>query len=407
LSDAGGTLVAVPTSWLLAAFAVAAQAATGSRVLLESAAGKIESRELSGFECTDPRAVGAALVRFEGLKVPPAPATDDEKAELALPGGDHLFGRIHGGRAELVDIEILGGVHLGLALDEITSLVFPARVPAHGTIVPVPAHEGDRLYRRAGGGLDVIDGGIEEFTTGGVRIHGQNVGSKLVSWSEIAALFVEGVPTAASKAHAADAGVPVSLDLRDGGRLRGSLQKLSAEGCRLTTRNGERVLVPAPAIALVTVDDGALAFLSSIPAEASPPSLPFGDDLGMRWESRIDRSVSGAQLVAGGRMYPRGLGIHTPGRMSWKLDGTWKHLRGAVAIDDEVLRLPSRGSVVFRVIVDGKVRFESRELHGGDPPAPIEAVDLTGATELELVVEPSDGSTVADRADWLSMILWR
>jgi len=136
LADAGGTLVAVPTAWILAAFAVAAQAATGSRVLLESAAGKIESRELAGFECTDPRAVGAALVRFEGLKVPPAPATDDEKAELALPGGDHLFGRIHGGRAELVDIEILGGVHLGLALDEITSLVFPARIPAHGTIVP-------------------------------------------------------------------------------------------------------------------------------------------------------------------------------------------------------------------------------------------------------------------------------
>ncbi len=401
------------TAWFLAALAVLAsgrapsQTATGTRVLLESAAGKIESRELAGFDCTDPRAVGAAIVRFEGLKAPPAPATEDEKAELALPGGDHLFGRVHGGRAELVDVEIVGGVHLGLALDEIASLVFPARIPAHGTIVPVPAAEGDRLYRRAGGGLDVIDGGIEEFTTGGVRIHGQNVGSKLVSWSEIAALFVEGMAGSEAKAHAASAGVPVSLDLRDGGRLRGSLQRLSAEGCRLTTRNGERILVPAAAIALVVVDDGALAFLSAVKAEASPPSLPFGDDLGMRWESRVDRTVSGGQLVAGGRMYARGLGVHAPGRMSWKLDGTWKHLRGAVAVDDEVLRLPSRGSVVFRVIVDGKVRFESREMHGGDPPATIEGIDLAGASALELVVEPSDGSTVADRGDWLSMILWR
>jgi hypothetical protein len=189
--------------------------------------------------------------------------------------------------------------------------------------------------------------------------------------------------------------------------LRGTLERLSAEGCRLGTRNGEHVLVPAAAIALVLVEDGTVACLSSLPSASAPPSLPFGDDLGMRWEARIDRSVTGGPLVASGRTYSRGFGVHAPSRMTWKLDGAWKHLRGFVAVDDEVLRLSSRGSVVFRVLVDGKPLFTSKEMHGGDPPAAITPIELAGAKELELDVDAADGSIVADRADWLEMVLWR
>jgi hypothetical protein len=379
---------------------------SGAHVLLETQAGAVEIRDLAGFECADPRQLGAWIVRFEGLTFPLGPAADEERAEVTLPGGDRLFGRLHGGRAELIDIEIAGGVHLGLALDEIASLVFPARVPALGSVALAPPAEGDRLYRRAGGGLDAIDGGVEEFTTDGVRIHGESVGSKLVPWSEVAALFVEGPAGAGTAKRAAGPGVPITVDLVDGSRLRGTLERLSSEGCRLTTRNGERVLIPAAALALALVDDGALAFLSSIPPSEAPPSLPFGDDLGMRWPHRVDRSVTGAQLRAGGRAFARGLGVHAPSRMVWKLEGGWKHLRGSVAVDDQVLRLPSRGSVVFRVLVDGKPRWQSRELHGGDPPTAIGSIDLAGAKELALEVDPSDGSSIADRADWLQIVLW-
>jgi hypothetical protein len=383
------------------------QVSSGARVLLESAAGKVEAKELAGFECADPRQLGASLVRFEGLKAPPLPASEDERVEIVLPGGDRLSGRVQGGRAELVDVEILGGARLGLALDEIASLVFPARIPALGAVVPAAAADGDRIYRRASSGLDVIDGGIEEFTTGGVRIHGKNVGSKLVPWSEIAALFVEGVGAAQPKAKPTGPGIQLSVDLRDGSRLRGTLERLSAEGCRLATRNGEHVVVPAAAIALVLVEDGTVASLSSIPPASAPPSLPFGDDLGMRWESRIDRAVTGGPLSVGGRSFSRGFGVHAPSRMSWKLDGAWKHLRGSVGVDDEVLRLSSRGSVVFRVLLDGKPVYASKEMHGGDPPSAIPPVDLSGAMELELAVDSSDGSIVADRADWLEMVLWK
>jgi hypothetical protein len=59
------------------------------------------------------------------------------------------------------------------------------------------------------------------------------------------------------------------------------------------------------------------------------------------------------------------------------------------------------------VVVDGQKRFESRELHAGDVPVPTGTIDLSGARELVFEVDPSDGSTAADRADWIAPILWK
>jgi len=388
-----------------AAAGAAAKSPGSARVLLESAGGEVKSRDLAGFSTADPRELGARIVRFEGLAAPRAPALDEARAEVTLHGGDRLFGRLRGGRAELIDLEVTGGIHLGLALDEIASLVFPERIPKLGGVAPAPPEEGDRIYRRAGGGLDVIDGGIEEFTTDGVRIHGESVGNKTISWSEVAALYVEELGE--GPAARAERGVPVTVDLTDGGRLRGALAGLSEEGCSIVTLNGEKVLVPLAAVELLLVDDGEVAFLSSIAPSEAPPSLPFGDDLGMRWPHRVDRSVLGGRISAAGRVRARGLGVHAPSRITWKLDGAFKHLRALVAVDDECRRLPTPGSVVFRVFVDGQKRFESRELHAGDPPVPTGTLDLAGAREVVLEVDPSDGSTVADRADWIEPVLWR
>ena len=81
-------------------------------------------------------------------------------------------------------------------------------------------------------------------------------------------------------------------------------------------------------------------------------------------------------------------------------------MRLGVAVDDEVLGLPSQGSVIFRVIVDGELRYESETKSGGAGASAVEEISLKGARNLVLEVDMADDLHVADRADWLRPVLF-
>jgi hypothetical protein len=90
--------------------------------------------------------------------------------------------------------------------------------------------------------------------------------------------------------------------------------------------------------------------------------------------------------------------------VTWKLDGGWSHLRTRIGVDDSAGRGAHGGSVRFRVLVDGELRFESDELRAGNAAFVVPPVDLVGAQELLLEVDPLE-DWVLDRADWLRPIL--
>lgn len=125
----------------------------------------------------------------------------------------------------------------------------------------------------------------------------------------------------------------------------------------------------------------------------------------MTWPPRVDRAVDGRPLRAGGRTWSRGLGVHAPSRLTWALDGSWSELRTRAAVDDQVSSGSHRGSVVFRVHVDGELRYESRVVGAGEPVLELPAIELTGARELVLEVDPTADLWIGDRADWLSPVL--
>ena len=374
------------------------------RAVLETLDGSVSVRSLAELDAGDLE--GAVLIRFEGFPPLGDPGfLPRDRAELELVGGDRVLGEVVDGRGDLVDVRILGGGTLSVVVDHLRSLVFPARVDPERLAGLVPASEGDRLYWIRPGGLDRVDGTLESFGTEGVTFDSV-LGSKTFPWEEVAALYVE--PFAEAKVAGEEGeGRPVAVDLVDGGRLRGRLRSLSAEGAEIAVTAAGSLTLPLAAIAEIVGDDGRVAFLSSLsPAEAEEGS-PFDDDLGMSWPHRMDRSVSGGPLTSGGRRFGRGIGVHAPSRLTWRLDGTWRELRGAVAIDDSVLLLPHRGSVRFRVHVDGQLRWDSGIVRGGNPPVTLPPLELAGATELALEVDMATRFHVADRANWLRMLLVR
>jgi len=390
---------------LLSVFA--GRSPSAERVVLEDVEGQVTLRSVSELGLSDLDT--AVLVRFEGFEAPAGPVwLAGDRAELELLGGDRLVGHVLGGRGDLLDVEVLGGARVPVVVDRLRSLRFPGRIEDGRIAGLVPPEQGDRLYWISRGGIDRVDGTIEAFDEEGVSFDSV-LGTKTFPWEEVAALFVEAFPEdepeKGPESGGGTDGTPVVLDLIDGSRLRGRLSALGAGGAVLEVRGSGTLTFPLGALVEIVADSGPIAFLSDLAPASADEGSPFDDDLGMRWPHRMDRSVTGGALISAGRRHSRGIGVHAPSRLTWQLDGAWRQLRGAVAIDDSVLLLPHRGSVIFRVHVDGELRWESGLVRGGRPPLTLPPIDLAGAKNLELEVDMATRFHVADRANWLRLLL--
>lgn len=376
-----------------------------ARVELESISGEVTERPLAGFRTADPRDEGAVFVRFRGLEEPaPPPGPADERAVVRLHTGDRLSGRAGSVDGDRLELAIQGRARIALAIEEVASLVIPARIPRDGSVVPEAPEEGDRLYLARGRGLDKLDGLVAGFEAEGIAFEGR-FGRRVYGWDEVAALFIEDLDEGERDTPA----VPVVVELDGGGRLSGALVAVDADGVRIATRGNANLLLPAIAVSELVVDDGSVRFLSDLPLDDRGPTDLFGgsDDLGMRYAPQMDRNFRGDPLVVGGRRYARGIGVHAPSRLRWALDGGWRELRALAAVDDSALENEFPGSVVFRILVDGELRWESAILRGGDLPQAVPTVSLAGAEELVLEVDPATEAFVSDRADWLRPVLVR
>lgn len=377
--------------------------ASGAPIQLVGLDGSSTALELAELNLKDPRERQAWRVRFPESSAVDVPR---QAAEVQLWGGERLYGEVRGGKGEDLVFATSCGIGLVLALEELDQLRFPARIPELWTQNLEPASEGDRIYRRSREALDTLNGGTEGFAAAGIAFDISGIGKKTVPWNEIAAWYIDresGKDRPATKWQ----GVPVELDLVDGGRLRGGLEQLSAAGCVLVRAHGERLEIPLRTLFELVVRDGRVAFLSELPAQLAPPCSPFGDELGMLWETRMDRSVSGTRLSVGSKIHARGIGMHAPNRALWKLSGGWKTLQGSVGIDDSTRELSARGSVVFRLLCDGQVRYQSPVVRGGDALLALPSVALEGVQELELVVDDAGDGFAGDRANWLDLTLTR
>jgi alpha-galactosidase len=112
--------------------------------------------------------------------------------------------------------------------------------------------------------------------------------------------------------------------------------------------------------------------------------------------SQADKSVDSHPLSIGGRTFERGLGTHADGQFNIQLDGRAVRFSAMVGVDSEVEK---RGSVVFVVVGDDRLLFESKTLKGGDPAEKVD-VDLKGIKHLRLLVSGGDDGIAYDHADW-------
>ncbi len=305
-----------------------------------------------------------------------------------LRGDSQLFGKLN------LPLELIAGIVLRPPLDPATLDQLQARIVA-------PGGQTDRVLLDNGDELTGPIVGLDDDSKPDKRLRLQTeVGQTEVPADKLAAIIFN--PTLVNNSR--PNGLRTLVGFRDGSRLSAAQFSADKSTTRLKLAGGGELTSPTEAIVALQPLGGRAVYLSDL-KPSSYRHIPY---LALSWPFQADRSVLGSQLRAGGNVYAKGLGMHSPARITYDLDREYRRFQAEVAIDREA---GPRGSVVFRVFTDDgsgawQARASSEIVRGGEPPRPI-AVDLTGAKRISLLVDYADRGDELDHADWLNARLVR
>jgi hypothetical protein len=187
----------------------------------------------------------------------------------------------------------------------------------------------------------------------------------------------------------------IRLVLANGSRLSLARAVCTPEnGLTATTLFGAKLTFPLDEVVALYRYQGRAAYLSDLKPQRYE-NIPY---LGAPRPPGMDTSADGGDLRLAGSTYDKGLGLRSVSRLTYDLAGGYRRFEARVGLDTRSLR---GSSVRVQVLLDGKPcdLGKSDELTGQGPPLTL-ALDVTGARQLTLVVEPGQRGGVGALVDW-------
>jgi alpha-galactosidase len=114
-----------------------------------------------------------------------------------------------------------------------------------------------------------------------------------------------------------------------------------------------------------------------------------------------DEALDGGPIRLRGATYAKGLGVHGPSLIRYRLGQACTRLSADIGIDDDT---EGRGSAQFEVWADGERLFRSGVLTGASPPETL-SIDVSGRRELRLFVGVGGNGFDLDHAVWADAVL--
>jgi alpha-galactosidase len=148
----------------------------------------------------------------------------------------------------------------------------------------------------------------------------------------------------------------------------------------------------------------ALIAVAPVPAQSAAVRLDQLDLSAMTsgWGKALaNQSVTQTPLSVGGTRFEHGVGTHANSECSIVLDGKAKSFTAKVGVDDNAKN--AKASIEFLVYGDDRVLWQSGRCTLGDKPRECR-VDLSGVTNLELVVTDLGNGIDFDHGDWAEAV---
>jgi hypothetical protein len=323
----------------------------------------------------------------------------DSKADSATPSEDHMAGQTILGDSTNFTFQQLAAIRLARAEDfrraeELFNDARASRLPGH-----------DLLITRSADEPRALRGQIESVVGHGGSFH---FGDRTRSFrfdKIFGIVFASGVSKPQEHPDA------TTIKLTDGSALVGQLLSPDVCGDRPTEQAvclaihfGRSATIPLTKIRRIDIRSHRVVYVSDLtPTQQRIEGLLHKKVAGESpWPLRINRSVNGGPLSLGGRIFLRGLGVHSRTEITFKLDGEYESFVATIGLDDSVR---PRGSVAFRVLgqsdeqTPAVVLFDSDLITGQDAPRDI-IVPLDNVTNMTLLVDYGDDLDLADAAVW-------
>ncbi len=318
-----------------------------------------------------------------------APPALPEGSVVLLPEGDRLAGLVHSATEEVLSVTspLLGDQAVPLTAAVGVVLSPPAEPDALASLfdrVRGQPRDGDLAWLANG---DRLAGRFQGLDAEALKF-APEAGPITLDRSSLLAVGFDPALTDYPRPE----GPFLELTLTDGTRL-GVRDPVLAEGNLMAAgRHGAPVRLVVDDLAGLAVRGGAATYLSERP-EPAAQYVPY---VGPVRPLRLDASVVGGPLLLGGRAYDRGLGTESRTLLAYRLEPDDSRFQATVGVDD---RAGPLASVVFKVVVDREVAFESPPMSAGDPPLTID-LPVAGARLLILMTEFGRRGSVRDFADW-------
>lgn len=194
-------------------------------------------------------------------------------------------------------------------------------------------------------------------------------------------------------------GLSALLTLNDGSLLTVHSVRLDGKGTlHCHAAFGSEMTFPVEHLVSLQFLGDRIVYLSDLDPEQFT-STPY---LSRTWPLKRNQNAIGGPPRLGAREYARGLGMHSQSLATYSLGGKYLSFQTTIGIDGVT---EGRGSVIFRVLADGKPLFTSDVVRGKTAPIKVGPLPMTGVQKLTLAVDFADQGDILDHADWCDAVL--
>lgn len=157
---------------------------------------------------------------------------------------------------------------------------------------------------------------------------------------------------------------------------------------RLST--GGEIKIPIESVQALDFSQGKVVYLSAM-EQQDVKYVPYFD---ITWKYRRDSNLDGGPLRLGGKIYSRGLAIHSRTTLRYRLRGNYRRFQAVMGIDQS---LNGSGHVHVIIHADDKLLLET-DVSGGDDPRVLD-LNVTDARDLRILVDFGEDLDISDHLD--------